>query len=433
VAVSGPLVYAVIVLTPMLLAWRLAPHTDENFLRELGKMFALTAAPLLLLQAVLAARLRAVSRPYGLDMVMRFHKGMGTLAVLMLLAHPVLIDLSDGQWGLITRLIQPWHVVLGKLALLLLVTQAVTSHLQRRWLGFQTWRRLHQAAPVIWGFALLHSLSMEGDLELLPVRVLWIAAGATAYGFYLYRKVILPRRQRRRAWEVTDVRQETHDVWTLTFQPPPGVAHFTYWPGQFRFVSLLRPGRPFSGEEHHFTISSSPTTPGVHTSTIKESGDFTRTIGQTRPGDKALIEGPYGRFSQALYPHQRDLVFIAGGIGITPLMSMLRTLRDTQADVDVLLLYGNKTEADIVFREELAQMAAGAARLRVVHVLSHAGTDWEGETGYVDREKIERHCGAVAGKAFHLCGPAAMMDMLRGALRELRVPASHIHAERFYL
>ena len=144
----------------------------------------------------------------------------------------------------------------------------------------------------------------------------------------------------------------------LEVYPSPGRASFRFLAGTIPIRHpQTRPGLPV--EEHHFTIASSPTEPAFHTSTIKASGDFTATIGQTSPGDLAIIQAPFGRFSYVLKPQALDLVFIAGGIGITPLMSNLRHMRDTQADRRVLLLYSNKTENDIVFREELAQIEAG--------------------------------------------------------------------------
>ena len=147
-------------------------------------------------------------------------------------------------------------------------------------------------------------------------------------------------------------------------------------------------------EEHHFTISSSPALAGSHTSTIKASGDFTAQIARVKPGDPVAIQAPFGRFSHVFYPEEQDLVFIAGGIGITPLMSNLRHLRDTGARRRVLLLYANRGEADIVFREELDRMAgAEAPQVEVVHILTRPDGNWPGESGRLDREKLRRLCG----------------------------------------
>ena len=163
-----------------------------------------------------------------------------------------------------------------------------------------------------------------------------------------YHRFIRPWQLGRHPYRITEVRQETPQVWTLKFAPPPGEHRFDFLPGQFQFVTLKR-GRGLPVEEHHFTISSSPTEPAFHASTIKASGDFTATIGQTRVGDPAMIHAPFGRFSYVLKPQAQDLVFIAAGIGITPLMSNLRHLRDTQADRRVFLLYARRLKTTSSF------------------------------------------------------------------------------------
>ena len=147
------------------------------------------------------------------------------------------------------------------------------------------------------------------------------------------------------------------------------------------------------------------------------------------------VRGPYGRFSYAYRSGERDLAFIAGGIGVTPIMSMLRHMRETRADVDVLLLYANRRRQDMVFREELEQIAAGdLPRLKIVHVLSEPEADWSGESGYVDRGRLEKHMGeGYAGKVYYVCGPPPMMKLVVGALRDMGVSAGRIEYEWFSL
>jgi ferredoxin-NADP reductase len=243
-----------------------------------------------------------------------------------------------------------------------------------------------------------------------------------------------PVRARREAYEVTEVTPETHNVWTLTLEPPEGQRRPEYQPGQFQFLTLYR-SLDLPVEEHPFTASSDPSEPASLAFSIKESGDFTSTVGQTKPGDKAALRGPYGRFSYMLQPDADKLVFIAGGIGITPLMSMLRHMRSTGADKRVLLIYGNRTQKDIAFHDELAAMQAGEhPELTVVHVLSEPDETWQGETGLLDRERLGRLCGPdLAGKSFYVCGPPPMSASVLRALRDLGVPASRMHHEHFAL
>jgi len=249
---------------------------------------------------------------------------------------------------------------------------------------------------------------------------------------FVYHRFIQPGQLSRHAYRVTDVHQETKNVWTVKLAPPEGNKRFDYLPGQFQFVTFHRE-RNLPVEEHHWTISSSPTDKDIVSSTIKELGDFTSTIGQTRPGDTATIHAPFGRFSYMLHPEERDFVFVAGGIGITPLISMLRHMRDTRATFQVLLIYANNSESDIIFHQELAEIEAGGCpRLKVVHVLNKPGKDWPGEFGHVDRERIVRLCGgSFADRAFYVCGPKGLLQATVKSLRDLGAAKNHIHFEIF--
>ena len=221
-------------------------------------------------------------------------------------------------------------------------------------------------------------------------------------------------------------------MWTVKLAPPKGERCYDYLPGQFHFLTFHR-GRNLPVEEHHWTISSSPSEMDTISSTIKELGDFTATIGQTKPGDTATAHGAFGRFSYVLHQDERDLVFIAGSIGITPLMSMLRHMCDTQSTISVLLLYGNRSEEDIVFRQELSEIEAGGSpRLKVVHVLSKPTESWCGETGRIDGQKIQEFCGRnLREKAYYICGPPAMISATIKNLRDFSVANAQIHVEVF--
>jgi predicted ferric reductase len=193
-------------------------------------------------------------------------------------------------------------------------------------------------------------------------------------------------------------------------------------------MKLARDGE--STETHPFTISSSPTRDRLSIS-AKSVGDFTSTIRNTKADDIAYIEMPYGVLS-FLKHDDRDLVFIAGGIGITPFMSMLRYIYDMKLDKNVTLIWGNKTEEDILFREEMDRMMAEMPSLKVVHVMSKQ-EDWSGEKGYIDSEMLKRHISNFQSGQFFLCGPPRMMFLVEKLLRELNVEKKRIHYERFAL
>lgn len=429
--------YIFLLLTPLSMAAVFGPG-GHGLLGELGRSFALLGFTIVTMQFVLSARLKWIERPFGLDMLFRFHKAMAVFATVLLLLHPVLLAAGGRGWAWLIGFDVPWHHWLGRVSLLVLIVHVSISwfRLALR-LEYQRWRRWHNGlALLLLALGFVHSWNAGRDPSTGPLRFLWPGMVGVALAAYLYHRVARPAWLWRHPYRVVEVIRETPDVWTIKLRPPEGRRCSDYLPGQFHFLTLSRGrGRGLPAEEHHWTISSSPTQEGFITFTIKQSGDFTATIGQTQPGDTAAVLGPFGRFSYVLHPAERDLVFIAGGIGITPLMSMLRHMRDTRADRRVLLIYANTTQSDIVFHDELAAIEAGERpRLQVIHVLSRPEAGWGGETGRLDRDKVERLCGTdVADKAYYVCGPPATMTAVLAILHQLGVAEAAIHTERFSL
>ena len=425
--------YTVIVLVPLLLAALYKPATDDGFLYEVGRGFALISFMVLNFQPLLASRFKWIERPFGLDIVIRHHKYMAVFATLLLISHPLLLSTGKKGLSIIIGTDVPWPVWLGRIAIVvLLVNMFFNFSSMRGRIRFDAWRNIHDLlGPLLLVLIFVHSFFQGGDLKIKQMELLWGLVSGAAVSVFVYHRLVRPSLLRRHAYNVIEVRQETRDVWTITLAPPEGIKRYDYLPGQFQFLTFFRDkGLPV--EEHHWTISSAPGGGRYVSSTIKELGDFTSTIGKTKPGDTAAVHAPFGRFSYVLHPEERDLVFIAGGIGITPLMSMLRHMRETQSELPVLLLYANRSEEDIVFRSELQEIEAdGHPRLKIVHVLSGAGEGWAGEVGYIDNEKIDRYCGSSAGKAFYLCGPAGLIDGVIRILKARGVPDNNMHKEIF--
>jgi predicted ferric reductase len=426
--------YVALVCGPLVAALLLDLQPDDPLSRRIGRLLPLLGVPILALQPVLAARFKSADRAFGLDVVYIFHKTMAMAAGAVLLAHPFLLA-SDGNWDLLSSLDLPWPILCGKAALLALVALIATSVLQGPLrLRYEQWRMTHNLLAVtVLALAFVHGLRVGTDLSNALMRTAWLALAVLAAASYVWHKAVGPHCRRKRLFSVTEVIRESHNVWTLKMKPPEGASPFGFLPGQFQFITFYAMTR--RSEEHPFTISSSPCGDGAHAATIKESGDFTAMIGNVKPGDRVGVQAPFGRFSYLLHPEESDLVFLAGGIGITPFVSMLRHMRDTGTDLSVTLLYANRSERDIVFRDEIEGLAAGSRpRLKVVHVLDEAPPEWRGERGRVDLEKIVRHVGDLtAGKVFYLCGPPAMMSGLMAELFRAGVRSSKVRAERFAL
>jgi predicted ferric reductase len=290
-------------------------------------------------------------------------------------------------------------------------------------LRYETWRRIHNVGGfLLLALAFLHSLALGADFENNAARVVWVALPALAWSAWFYGRLARPRLLERNLYRVVSIASEVPRVWTLTLEAPVN-RPLLYAPGQFQFLRLH--GSWVSAEEHPFSIASSPSPEGLISLTIKEIGDFTSTVGRIKPGDRAAVHGPFGRFSHVFHAKDDDLVFVAAGIGITPFMSMLRYMRDRRDSRRVLLVYANRGATDITFRSELESIESGAfPALKTIHILSRPPDDWVGPIGRLDTECLRSLCGGLR------VGLDKLRTQLRRNVRELS-PSEYLEAKRF--
>jgi predicted ferric reductase len=243
-----------------------------------------------------------------------------------------------------------------------------------------------------------------------------------------YVRVLRPLRARHLRWTVAEVRPERGQVWTLAMQPQSGPP-LRFAPGQFAWLTLR--ASPFAMREHPFSIASSAERGDRIEVSIKALGDFTSTIRDVKVGETAWIDAPYGSFGIDDYPTAHGYAFVAGGIGIAPILSMLRTLADRGDRRPLVLFYGNRAWDRAAFREELDTLAA-RLNLKIVHVLLEPQPEWAGERGFISEEVLMRHLPPER-HLFHcfLCGPTPMTTSVERSLAALGIPAAQVHSEIF--
>lgn len=435
------LLYWAIIVTIIALWWNynsyaFTPPTAIGAIYALGKLGGLLGLTFMALQLPLAARFPFIERWFGQDRIMRFHRITGIVGVCLVLGfHFVLFDISYllvSKEALISFLLDTtFPKLVGMVgAGLLGVIFIVSLWRARLHIPYHWFKRLHVLMYVVVTGGFTHSLLLGSDL-LAPgvLRYMWYGLAGLAAVSFLYRWVVTPMLAHRRAYHVKSIREEAHDVHTITFEKNPKHS-FIYKPGQFLFVKFV--SSTVSGEWHPFTISSSPTEQQLSI-TPKALGDWTSTLTQLMPGDTAYIQAPFGRFSYVQQtPQAKSIVLIAGGIGITPFRSMLRYVADTNSTVNVQLLYGNKSRQDIAFHTELDKIANEHTNIHVTHVLSDDAT-WAGETGRIDATCITKLIKDLPMHEYFVCGPPPMMKAVLRTLRDLDVPAKQIHSEQFSL
>jgi 3-phenylpropionate/trans-cinnamate dioxygenase ferredoxin reductase subunit len=209
----------------------------------------------------------------------------------------------------------------------------------------------------------------------------------------------------------------------------PGNTRWDFAPGQFAWLRLHPSLR---AQEHPFTIASSAHL-GLWTEfTIRHTGDFTSELRLLRPGSPVWVDGPHGAFTLDLQ-RTTGLVMIAGGVGITPMMSMLRTLAHRRDRRPHRLLVVASTIDELLFRAEIRQLQQ-RLHLTVVEVLRRPPPSWTGPSGSVDERLLT---SLLPGKFrrnqldYYLCGPPAMVDDVLAVLDGLEVPEPRIHTEQF--
>lgn len=226
---------------------------------------------------------------------------------------------------------------------------------------------------------------------------------------------------------IQNVVQRTPSVKSFQINLPQAVE---FKAGQFLQASLLVNGKE---EGKYFTISSSPSEKRFveFTKRITES-PFSQALDQIGPGGWMKISMPMGRFTLDRAGADAKIAFLSGGIGITPIISMCRSAADQNLDRDMILLYGNRTQDDVPFKEEWEELTRRLPRLRVVHVLESPPEGWEGHAGYITKETVVSEIPDYRDRAFFVCGPPGMVAALSGILeKDLSLPREQIITENF--
>jgi predicted ferric reductase len=423
-------VYLLFIPAPLftLLTGSLPP--TRNFWGEFAVAIGYSGLAMMGLQFGLTARFRYVTEPWGEDVIYHFHRQISLVAVALVILHPIiLVALRPQRLGMFIFYQASWRARFGALSTYSLIALIVLALWRTKLkIRYETWHLSHIVLAVIAIAAgLLHMVGFGRYLVDPWKRALWIGLTIFWIGLLLYVRIVKPLFMLRRSYLVAEVRKERGDTWTLVMHPDrhPG---FRFSPGQFAWLTMW--GSPFKITGHPFSFSSSAAvTDGRVEMSIRNLGDFTSAIHKVPVGKRVYLDGPYGAFTIG---NPTDLhVLIAGGIGITPMMSIIRTLADRGDRRPIILLYGSKDWESITFREDLEALKARLG-LTTVHVLGDPPPGWTGERGFITAEMFKRHLPQpYANHEYFICGPDVMMDAIESSLKELGVPLSRYHSERY--
>lgn len=433
VATLWILVYIALTLFPLLVLILYPVPTGRGFWLEFSVAFGFIGLAMMALQFVLTARVNRIEASYGIDILLQFHRYTSLVAFAMVLVHPVILFIIQPETLQLLNFPQaPWRArmaVLGTLAFLAMVVTTLWRKPLR--IPYEPWRASHSILAVLAvGLGFGHAVGVGNYLGLFWKAVLWTGFVLVSLWLILYVRLVKPWMMTQKPYVVEEVIPQRGNVWTLALRPL-GHQGFTFQPGQFAWLTLDI--TPFSMREHPFSMSSSGDRADRIEFGIKAIGDFTHRIREVRPGTRAYLDGPYGVFTTERYWDSAGFVLIAGGVGITPIYSMLLTAAERKDDRPFLLIYSVPSWEEVTYREELETLKT-QLDLTLVYVLRKRTEDWTGETGYVDQALLGKYIPLHRGsRQYFICAAPVMMDAVERALLALEVPVTNVHIEHFDL
>ena len=393
------------------------------FARGLGDVFGLCGMAMFSLVIILSARLKFYEKFFkGINDAYVAHHFFGGLALVLLLFHPLflaynylVVSVSAAAGFLLpgANMAQNYGII-G--LLVMIITLVITFYTK---LKYQVWRFTHKFLGLAFLFAILHVFLIGADLNLnywlkSYLFVLALLAGIA----YLYRALFANFFVKVFNYTVSGIEALPDKTWEVELTRMNKALKFLA--GQFAFVKFFN--KNLSHEAHPFSFSSTPDK--SLKIDVKELGDYTNKIGNLKVGDRATIEGPFGSFSFRNYGPKQ--VWIAGGVGITPFMSMLRDLSKKDDYYQIDLYYSVRDEENFIFKDEITKIAEQNKNLNVYFWVSN-------KEGLIGANSVTAKTKDLDERDILICGPGIMMTSLQEQFTKQGIKARKIHMEEFQL
>jgi predicted ferric reductase len=423
-------IYLILIMAPLFILLAGPSPPGRGFWREFSVALGFVGLSMMGLQFLITGRFRRISFPYGIDIIYHFHRQISLIAFMLVLSHPLILFVSSpATWDLSNPFAFNWQTRAAWASLAAFSLLIVTSLFRKEMLlRYEPWRLIHALLAVVAvAFALYHIEGVGYYIQAPLKRWLWIGLVMGWVAALFYVRLIKPFRMLQKPYVVEEVLKERGETWTLVLRPE-GHSGISFKPGQFAWVKIGT--SPLAVREHPFSFSSSAMKTGRVQVAIKELGDFTSQVGKVAPGTRAYLDGPYGTFSTDRH-RASGYVFIAGGVGITPIMSILRTLADRRDRRPLLLFYSGKTWEGLTFREELEDLQK-KMNLQVVFIPGEAPEGWKGEQGIITAEVMARYLPEDRMDCeYFVCGPEPMQVAVEEALEKLGLSLEKVQSESF--
>jgi predicted ferric reductase len=406
--------------------------TTGELLTGLARITGLLGAYSALLQVLLLARLPPVERLFGFDRLTVWHRWNGHACLDLVLAHVVL---SVWGYALMDKVSLPKEVttmlgggvypgmITATVGTALLIAVVVTSVvIVRRRLRYEAWYAVHLLAYAGIALAWFHQIPTGNELVLDRVAAdYWRALYVGTLGLLVAFRFLAPGLNALRyRLRVAEVVAEGPGIVSLRIAGRH-LDRLDARPGQFFLWRFLDRKRWWAA--HPFSLSEAPDGRSLRI-TVKALGDFSSRLAEIAPGTRVVAEGPFGVFTAAAQRREK-VALIAGGIGITPIRALMEDMSG-----DVVVVYRVVRDEDVIFRDELEQLARERSITLHFVVGDHAGEDG---AQLLSPAHLQELVPDIAERQVYVCGPPAMTEVLDRNVRRANVPPRFIHTEKFAL
>ncbi len=409
----------------------LATGEINSIFIAISRLSGLLATQLALLQLILIGRVKWVESQFGLDRLSRIHKWNGYAVLLLVITHVVLITKAYAVFNDFTFLGQFTNSITQSddifqaflSVIILFVTVFLSITIVRKNLKYESWYYVHFFNYAMFVLFVSHQLELGMSSQSSAFEAYWIATYVFVALHILFYRFFLPSwRFYQHGYTISKV--EDLGVATNIYISGKNLAELKKQSGQFFIFRFLQKG--FWWQAHPFSLSWSANN-SERRITAKKLGDFTAEMPKLQVGTKVILDGPHGVFT-ANHITKSKVLFIAGGIGITPLRSLTE---DLAGKTELTLIYSAKTKSEAVLLDELENIRI-QKNFKLIQIYDQEQVQGA-EYGRLDKNKLESLIPNVKEYDVFLCGPPGMMTALKTSLNELGLPNKQLHWERFAL
>lgn len=425
------LFYLILIFLPVLVFFFFEMPARREFWRDFSVMLGFVGFSMAGMQFIPTTRLKILANVFDLDKVYKTHHFLSVLSVLLILVHPLILVLDNPNVLLLFNpFTAPWRAQAGWIGLAGFLLIAITSIYRNELrIDYNVWHVLHLLFTIlIMVFGLVHIFKVNYYASSIPMRIAWIIEVFVWCIMIITFRVIKPARIKKKPFAVKQVITELPDTWTMVLEPV-NHAGMQFKAGQVAWISIN--SSPYTLHRNPFSFSGSSEKPSELRFTIAGLGDFSSSVGKLKGGEIVYIDGPYGSFSLDDEETKTGLVLIAGGIGVAPVFSILKSLEDRKDQRPVYLFYGNYDEESIIFYSAIEKMKK-SLNLKVIHVLEKPQGKISCESGFITRSLLEKSLPAdKSGLYFFQCGPLPMIKAIKGYLHQIDIHADQVRSEEY--